>query len=295
MKIRTLGYYFRQSFRSMGRNGWMSIAAISTVAIAIFIVGIFTLLVMNADFIADRLESEIEICAFVEPETPRDQVMSLQEQVQYLPGVASVSLVPKEEGLAWMHSKFGQNRDLLGALDGENPLPDYFIVKARDPQEVGSVASALERLPRIYKVSYGKQEVETLFSILGYVRLGGTAVILLLVGASIFLIATTVRLTVFARRREIQIMKLVGATDWFIRWPFLLEGLVLGSIGALVAATGIYFLYDFLIQSISPKVPFLPLISDYRQIYQVLWKLLAGGAMVGAMGSAISIRKFLRV
>ena len=285
----------RQSFLSMGRNGWMSIAAVSTVAIAIFIVGIFALLVMNADFIADRLESEIEICAFVEPKTPRDQVLALQEQIRHLSGVASVSLVPKEEGLAWMHAKFGQNRDLLGALDGENPLPDYFIVKAKDPQEVGSVASALERFPQIYKVAYGKQEVETLFSILGYVRLGGTALILLLVGASIFLIATTVRLTVFSRHKEIQIMKLVGATDWFIRWPFLLEGLFLGAIGAFLAAAGVYFLYDFLVQGISPRLPFLPLISDYGQIHQLLWKLLLGGSLVGAVGSAISIRKFLRV
>lgn len=295
MKLRTIGYFFKQSFKSMRRNLWMSIAAISTVAIAAFLVGVFALLVLNVNFMAAKLESDIEIVAFVEVDVPRSQVLELKEHLQSLPGIASVTLVPKEEGLNKMKSRFGSERDLLGALGGENPLPDYFVVKATDPNRVARVAAQLAQIPHIYKVDYGQQEVERLFEVLRWVRWVGSGLIVLLVGAAIFLIATTVRLTVFARRRELHIMKLVGATDWFIRWPFFLEGFFLGAIGAGLACLAIYFGYFSLVSEVTPKISFLTLVNDPNIVYQVLWKLLVGGAAVGAIGSIISMRRFLKV
>lgn len=295
MKLRTIGYYFRQAFKSVGRNIWMSVAAVSTVAIAAFLVGIFALLVLNVDFVATKLESDIEIVAYIEVDLPRSEVLKLEEQVRALPSIAAVTLVPKEDGLAQMYARYGRDRDLLGALGGDNPLPDYFIVKAREVDKVAGVARQLTQVPHVYKVDYGQQEVERLFEILHWVRLVGSALIILLTGAAIFLIATTVRLTVFARRRELQIMKLVGATDWFIRWPFFLEGFCLGAIGALIACGGIYFGYFSLIAQLAPKISFLALVNDPTEIYQVLWKILLGGAGVGAIGSVISMRRFLKV
>lgn len=295
MKLRTIGYFFRQAVKSMGRNIWMSVAAISTVAIAAFLVGIFALLVLNVDSAATKLESDIEIVAFVDVDLPRHEVLQLEDQIKALPGISTATLIPKEEGLAQMYPRFGKERDLLGALGGDNPLPDYFVVKAIKPERVASVARQLTQIPQIYKVDYGQQEVERLFYVLRWVRLVGTGLIMLLTGAAIFLIATTVRLTVFARRRELHIMKLVGATDWFIRWPFFLEGFCLGALGALIACFAIYFGYFSLVAKISPKVSFLALIDDPAEIYQVLWKLLAGGALVGSIGSIISMRRFLKV
>lgn len=295
MKLRTFGYFFKQAFKSMRRNLWMSIAAVSTVAIAAFLVGVFALLVLNVNFMAAKLESDIEIVAFVEVDVPRAQVLQLQEHLRSLPGIASVTLVPKEEGLSKMNARFGGDRDLLGALGGENPLPDYFVVKAADPERVARVAAQLAQIPHIYKVDYGKQEVERLFEVLRWVRWAGSALILLLIGSAVFLIATTVRLTVFARRRELQIMKLVGATDWFIRWPFFLEGFFLGAIGAGLACLAVYFGYFSLVDKVSLQISFLALIEDPKAVYQVLWKLLAGGAAVGALGSIISMRRFLKV
>lgn len=295
MKLRTIGYYFKQAFKSMRRNFWMSVAAISTVAIAAFLVGIFALLVINVNFMATKLERDIEVVAFVEVDVPRAEVLELEKQIKALPGIASVILVPKEKGLEQMYARYGRDRDLLGALGGDNPLPDYFVVKAREPERVGRIAGQLAQIPQIYKVDYGQQEVERLFQVLGWVRWVGSALIMLLVGAAVFLIATTVRLTVFARQRELQIMKLVGAGDWFIRWPFFLEGFFLGAFGAGLACVIIYFGYFSLLEQVSPNISFLTLVDDPVVVYQVLWRLLVGGAGVGAIGSIISMRRFLKV
>lgn len=295
MKFRTIGYYFKQAFKSMRRNFWMSVAAVSTVAIAAFLVGIFALLVTNVNFMATKLESDIEVVAFVEVDVPRSEVLQLEEQIRSLPGIASVTLVPKEQGLEQMYARYGRDRDLLGALGGDNPLPDYFVVKAREPERVGRIAGQLAQIPQIYKVDYGQQEVERLFQVLGWVRWAGSALILLLVGAAVFLIATTVRLTVFARRRELQIMKLVGASDWFIRWPFFLEGFFLGAFGAALACLALYFGYFSLLDQVTTSISFLALVTDRAAVYEILWKLLAGGAAVGALGSIISMRRFLKV
>ncbi len=295
MKLRTIGYYFRQAGQSMTRNLWISLAAVSTVAISVFLVGIFTLLVLNANYIVDNFEANIEIAAFVDVETPRGEVLEIQKQIQALPNVASVVLVPKEDGLLKLYGRYGEDRDLLGALGGENPLPDYFIIKVKEPERIASTADYIGQTPKVYKVDYGQQEVERWFMVSSKVRIVGSGLIILLTGAAVFLIATTVRLTVFARRKELHIMKLVGATDWFVRWPFFLEGLILGTLGALFACLGVYFGYDSFILEFAPEMSFLTLINDPVTIYSVLWKLLAGGAAVGALGSLISMQRFLKV
>lgn len=295
VKLRTIGYYFRQAGQSMKRNLWISLAAISTVAISAFLVGVFYLLVLNANFIADNLEANIEVVAFVEAETSRVEVLEIQKQIEALPNIASATLVPKEEGLRKLHSRYGEERDLLGALGGENPLPDYFVIKVKESERIGEAAGYVAQTPRIYKVEYGQKEVEKLFAISNKVRIMGSGLIALLTVAGIFLIATTVRLTVFARRKELQVMKLVGATDWFVRWPFFLEGLILGTLGAVIASLGVYFGYASFVTEFTPEVAFLDLITDPMAVYKVLVKLLAGGAVVGALGSLISMQRFLKV
>jgi len=295
MKIRTVGYFCRQAFTSVRRNVWIGLAAMATVAITLFIVGIFTLLVLNADYIATDLESNVEIVAFMEVDAARDEVLQAEEQIKAIKGVAEVKLVTKEEGLANLNKQFGRDHDLLAALGGVNPLPDLYKIKAQSPEYVQPIAETLEQIAYVDKVDYGQGVVEKLFAVVRWVRLIGSGIVLLLSLGAVFLVSTTIRLTVFARRKEINIMKYVGATDWFIRWPFFIEGMILGFTGALLAVGALYLTYDFLVSNLRYSISFIPIIADTMLIIKILSGLLAAGTLVGALGSMISVRRFLQV
>lgn len=295
MKLRTAPYFLGQAALGLRRNGLMSVAAVLTVAIALFIFGAFLLLVLNANYIALFLESNVEIAAYLEVDAPRSEAQRLVEQVRELAGVAEVKLVTKEEGLAQLSRQFGAEHDLLAALGGTNPLPDYLRVKATSPEAVEPVAQTLARLPRVEKVDYGKNVVERLFQVLYWVRWLGVAIMLLLALAAVFLVAITIRLTVYARRREVAIMKYVGASDWFIRVPFFLEGLALGLLGSILAVGALYLGYDMLLGERGlGSLSFIPLLADYSLIGQVLGGLLLAGMLVGAVGSVVSVRHYLK-
>ncbi len=295
VKPRTIAYYFRQAVISMGRNTGMSIAAALTVAIALFILGSFLLLVTNANFIAGVLESNVEIAAYLDVDMPRKDAEQMAQQVAAMDLVADVRLVPKEEGLNQLRKQFGDRHDLLSALGGVNPLPDYLKIKVTEPEGVRAVAEAVAGLEGVEKVNYGELVVYRLFSVIYWVRWLGLGSMILLSLSAVFLVAITVRLTVFARRREINIMKYVGATDWFIRWPFFLEGMFLGLTGALVAVASLYGTYQFLVSNIGPALPFVPLVTDSLTVMRHLAWLLLAGTAVGALGSAISVHRFLKV
>ena len=154
-----------------------------------------------------------------------------------------MELVTKEEGLRQLNEQFGKDHDLIAAMGGENPLPDYLLVRAEDPEKVPVLAQKIEALDYIESVDYGQGVVERLFSLTNWIRVGGLVTIILLAAATVFLIAITIRITIFARKKEIEIMQCVGATRWFIRCPFFLEGMFLGFTGSLIACITLYFSY----------------------------------------------------
>ncbi|HEX3032744.1 MAG TPA: FtsX-like permease family protein, partial [Bacillota bacterium] len=160
---------------------------------------------------------------------------------------------------------------------------------------VKTTALAIEKLQGVEKVKYGQGVVEKLFVITRWIRMSGLAIMGLLSLAAVFLISTTIRLTVFARRREISIMKYLGATDWFIRWPFVLEGIMLGLAGALVSVLMLYFGYHSLLQVVTTTLPFVPMQKETSIILNVYELIVALGAVIGALGSLISVRKYLKV
>ncbi len=296
MRLRTVLYFMRQAFVSLSRNGWMSILSVATVAIALFIIGSFFLLVANANAIASQLESDVRIVAFVDVSVPREEVLEIREKISKdIDGVVDVQLVPKEEGLKKLGERFGENNNLITALGGKNPLPDYFIIRAEQPQEVKNIARAVDGIDQVEKVDYGGKVIERLFEILRWVRLLGWAAMVMLTGAAVFLISVTIRLTVYARHKEINIMKYIGATDWFISWPFFLEGMILGLIGAAIALGTLYFSYVSLIQNLTLTLNFIPFISDPVFLGRTLCWLLLLGVVVGALGSLISVRRYLKV
>jgi cell division transport system permease protein len=295
MKLRTYGYFFKQAFKSIFRNGWMSAASIATVSVSLIILGAFVLVVANTNYIASQIESDVEIAAYLEVETPEEETEYIRETISDLAGVSQVELVTKEEGLKQLNEQFGKDHDLIAAMGGENPLPDYILVRAEDPEKVPVLAQKIETLDYIESVDYGQGVVERLFSLTNWIRVGGLVTIILLAVATVFLIAITIRITIFARKKEIEIMQCVGATRWFIRCPFFLEGMFLGFTGSLIACITLYFSYLFLIDKINSALSFLPVVTDLNLLLGILLIVLVAGPFVGAIGSMLSLRRFLQV
>jgi cell division transport system permease protein len=294
MKARTLAYYFKEAFLSLRRNGLMGLASAGTVAVALLILGSAMLMVLNVNHAIESAQNELQISVFLHDGVDDTLVEELEKNIKGLPGVEKIEYISKAEGLEKLKESFRDKQNFLEFGD-RNPLPDTFKVKVENTEQVTGVADQIRPMSGVEKVKYPLEVVQKLLALTKWLRLAGAIVIILLGLAAIFLISTTIRLTVFARRREIGIMKFLGATDWFIRWPFIMEGVFLGLAGALVAILVIYFSYSSLIESIKTTLPFLPIQTDVNTVVLLLEALLGVGILIGAIGSIISVRKFLKV
>ncbi|MED4586153.1 permease-like cell division protein FtsX [Brevibacillus choshinensis] len=298
MKIRTLGRHVREGVKNLGRNGWMSFASISAVAITLFILGVFLVLAMNVNYFAQSVEKQVEIRVFLDVLATKENVAQVEQNIKTIPKVDTVTFIPKDEGLKQFKESLGEKAYLFEGLEKDNPLPDTFVVKTKEPQDTSVVAAQIKTLQYVKNLNYGEGTVEKLFAWTGAVRNVGIAFIIGLGFTAMFLIANTIKLTIVARRREIEIMKLVGATNWFIRWPFFVEGLLMGILGALIPtamlAIGYYYLLDG-IQSSFEAAQLFKLLPLFPLVYQVALALLAIGAFIGIWGSLVSVRRFLRV
>lgn len=297
MKGRTLLRHGKEGMKNLARNGWMTFASISAVAIMLLIVGVFLLLILNLNHFATSVEEDVEIRVFIDLTATKEQQQSLQRQIERISNVDSITFLPKEEGLEQFIESLGEQGEIFETLRGENPLYDVFIVRAVLPQQTESIASRIESMPYVEDVGYGKDVVDQLFAFTSFARQVGLILIIALMFTTMFLIANTIKLTIIARKREIKIMKLVGATNGFIRWPFFIEGLLLGVIGSLIPVSILAYGYHRLYASFGTKLElmFINLLPLDPLVYQVSGILLGLGAFIGIWGSMTSVRKFLKV
>ena len=294
MKISTGEYIIRETMLSLKRNSWMSFASIGTVAVSLFVFGMFLILVVNMNRMTDSLESQVEISVYVKDEVNEGGIRTLEERITAMQGIESVKFVDREKAMERFRDRLGDQQFLLDALGDTNPLPNSFEVRVIRPDMVRTAAEAIAELPGVETAKYGQDVVEHLFDITRLVRLFGLALMFVLALATLFIISNTIRLTVFARRKEVAIMKYVGATDWFIRWPFLLEGIVLGCLGGIVAALVLRGVYRVIAAKIYDTLAFFPLIPENPFLHYVTAAILICGMFVGALGSTISLKKFLK-
>ena len=294
MKIRTSEYFIREVFFSLKRNNWMSVASIGTVAVSLFILGMFLIIVMNMNRMASSLESQVQISVYLKEDISKQDVKDLQDDLQNMQGIASVTFVGKEKAMERFKERLGDQKFLLDALGDTNPLPDSFEVTVKQPEMVKTAAAAISNYSGVESAKYGQDVVEHLFDITRLIRIFGLALMAILAGATLFIISNTIRLTVFARRKEIAIMKYVGATDWFIRWPFLLEGIVLGCCGGVIAALALRSAYAMIAAKIYNTLAYFPLIPTYPFLNYISLTILLSGMMIGALGSTISLKRFLK-
>ena len=295
MKLKTGEYFIQEVFHSLRRNNWMTFASIGTVAVSLFVLGVFLILVLNMNRLAGMLESQVQISVYLEDHLTDREKRQIGYDIESLQGIDSVTYVDRETAKERLKERLGDQTYLLDALSEDNPLPDAFEVTVTTPSVVESAAGAIAAMQGVEEAKYGQDVVEHLFDITRLMRIFGFVLMGLLGGATLFIISNTIRLTVFARRKEIAIMKYVGATDWFIRWPFLLEGIVLGCIGGLIAAVALRSFYAAMAAKIYSTLAFFPLMPQYPFMNYVTLAILLAGIVIGAIGSVISLKRFLRV
>lgn len=294
MNINSILRHFRESFKSLGRNGWMTFASVSAVTVTLLLVGVFFVLLMNMNNIASNIEKDVEVRVHLDVTATEENRLAVEEGLKAMPEVSDVIFSSKEEELVIINESLGNAFTLF---EQDNPLRDVYIVKTKTPEDVVKVAQKAEKLDFVESVKYGQGYVEKLFKIVDISRNIGLVLIVGLLFTAMFLISNTIKITIVARKSEIEIMRLVGATNSFIRWPFFLEGLWLGILGSIIPialiATTYYQIYEYA----TPKmnIQFFELLSFNPFVYQVSGILLLMGALIGVWGSMMSVRKFLKI
>lgn len=295
MRIRTFEYFIKEAFSSMRHNGLMSIASIGTMAVSLLILGFFLVIVLNLNNMASALESQVQISVYLQDDMNDVGMRDIGTRISKIQGITQVNFVSKEDAMKRFKARLGEQQGLLTALGETNPLPNAFEVKVDRPENVKPAAQAIGQMKGVENTRYGQEVIENLFQLTKMLRMFGLILILFLSFAALFIISNTIRITVFARRKEIGIMKYVGATDWFIRWPFLIEGMILGFCGALISVIILIQTYTAVTNKVYESLAFLPLIPKYPFLTHISIIILVIGVTIGALGSTISLRRFMKV
>lgn len=296
MKINTIKHFFIDASKSLKRNRTLSLAAIITVFITFFIFGTFMLIGLNFNKAVEDVASKIEIKVYLEDEIKLVEQREVEIKLSEQEGVQEVIYETKEEAFLNFKESFKNNPGLLEGYDLEkNPLQNSFIVKLEDPKFADPITASVIEMSGVESVSNQREMIESISSFVNIVRYIGIGLFIVFVGVSIFLITNTTKITVFSRRREIGIMKYVGATDWFIRWPFIIEGIIIGIFGCVLATLLLYLGYNFIYEYIVSSMFMVNLLEPGFIMIRLGSGFLVGGILIGAIGSAIALRKFLDV
>jgi cell division transport system permease protein len=295
-----LGFFTREAMRALRRNAAPSFAALATILLTMLVVGVFIPIVQATTGAANDVRKRVLVDVYLVRGATQSDVARVRQQLLETPNVKRVEFVSKQAAYRQQRRKDPEAFALLGA----NPLPDTFRVTPQNPDDVLKIAAALAPASAggastpidraIDEVRTRRDDTTKILEVTRFVKLMAGTLAALLIAASIFLIANTIRLSLYARRREVQVMKLVGATDWFIRWPFVIEGVIVGALGTLLA---------ILLLAIGKIAIIDPLQSDFSLISApatmpfgvLIAVMLAAGIAISALGSGLSLRRFLRV
>lgn len=296
MHARSLLYFLGEALKSVVHHGWMSVASIAVVSITLLILGSFMVVNHNVTLLTEDIKEQVQIIVRVDDEAGEQTRSALQRTLVAHPDLEEVRFVSREEAMERLKRQMGEQAFVLEgyAEQGKNPLRDSYELRTQIPEDVPRVAAEVKEFPGVAYVDYGRGVVEPLFQFTGIVRWLSLAFISGLAVTAVFLIANTIRLTVYIRRKEIMIMKYVGATDWFIRWPFIFEGLILGLVGAFVPLLVIYYSYLAAVHWMQLNIRFVSLVPAAEVMSELIRMLLILGVALGMLGSTISVRRFLK-
>ena len=303
-----IGYSFREVGQHFRRNWTTVLGAVVTIFLSLFIIGVFVLGSALINNMIGTVENEVTIQAFLSDDAADDQISAYADKVRGWDNVESVEIRSKEEALEQFQTQMSNRNasDAITALDGENPLPASLVIKLDDPQQVEATATKIvddSQFAQICDskdnpssdVNYGRETVEKLFSVTSYIRIGAVVLVALLTFVAFVFINNTIRLAISARRREIGIMRLVGASNGFIRGPFILEGTLEAILGALLAIGVLVAGVNAVLPKLANSMQFLSFAIPTQTMVATAGALLALGVLIGLFGSAIAMRRYLKV
>lgn len=288
----------RDGFKSVARNLSLSVASISCITITLLIVAVGLILSSNVENITKLVKEDFTIVSFVDVSTTSEELEVLKEQIRKMPNVESIEHQTKKQIATEMKETSSSLASIIDTWsDDENPLYDTLLVKVKNTEKISKTAEKIQNLEKISEVQYGKGMVEDILVMFNVVEKGMIIAMIALVLVTLFLITNTIKITIFSRKREIEIMRLVGASNFSIKQPFVIEGLCLGFIGALIPIIATLYGYSAIYKHFNGQLfsPFLKLVPAEPFIYLVALILLVIGVIVGMFGSYRAVRKYLKI
>ena len=297
MKFDSFKYSIKDAFKSIVRNKTLSIASIATVTATLFILGVITLTVANVNEIVDHLGSMVEVKVYLVDDVNDTSKKAIESKIKAIQGVNDVVYESKEQALENVRGQLNdESGELSVGFEEKNPFPASYTVKVDEPLTVDEVVKAIDGMDGIDKIKDARSTIEKIASFTDSLKITAIVAFVIFILISLFLIGNTIKITVFTRKREIGIMKYVGATDWFIRWPFIIEGIILGIAGAFIAIILLNIGYAMLLNGMSTDMLFgFQLVSVSYVWKVVIWEFILCGLFIGSIGSILSMRKFLQV
>lgn len=309
------GYSIKEAFRHFFRNWTTSFGAVITIFLSLFIIGLFIVGSVLVNSFIGNVEDQVTIQAYISDNASDEDVEDYQDELERMDNVKNVEFVSKEDALEEYSSTISGNADAtLSALDGQNPLPRSFRIEMEDPSQVESMAETIKDDPGFRKivddanseiddkdadvaenVRYGQEEVSRLFQLTNYIRVAAVVLVALLTFVAFIFINNTIRLSITARRREIAIMRLVGASNGFIRGPFITEGVLQALIGALFSIGVLELFRNLVIPKIFASISWMSIGIPMEIYYATYGSLVLLGVIIGLFGSAIAMRRYLKV
>lgn len=297
MNINNFKYYILDALKSLKRNRTIGLASVITVTATLFIMGVFILSVQNMSIGMRNVESQVQIQVFLKDGITNSDEEKINEKLKSTSGIKDFKFEDKSEALEKFNKQVSENNSsLLNNYDSSNnPLPNSYIVELESPELSNQVISSIENTPGIESISNDQEFTNKIISISKNLKWIGIFLSILMVSVSVFLISNTIKLTIYSRRREIGIMKFVGATDWFIRWPLIIEGAIIGLFGAVCSNILVYYLYKLAFIKIHENLLLINLLSPSYILQTLQWQFILAGILIGGLGSAWSLFKFLKV
>ncbi len=299
VKFNILGYLIKEGIRNTLKNKKSTMASLVIMIATMLIFGLFFVVTENINSVMEQIEAQQGIQVFIEKEATQAQITELKEKIQALDGVNNTQFVTKEEALNTVKNQFKEHKNLLTGYDEKNPFPASYIVTVTDLSKIGSIAKQIETFENVNEIMSKDATTDALLSIANGIKIFSGIILVFLVVISIFIISNTIKLTVHARRREISIMKYVGATNNFIRGPFIVEGIIIGLVSAMLSIGFISLIYDVIAGKIMASqlmgVMGISLLT-FAEIFNLIFMVyLILGIGIGVLGSVVSMKKYLEV
>lgn len=295
MKLYNFTYFLREGISSIFSHRLMSVAAMSVITACLLLMGSFSLVAVNIDKLLEDIENKNEVVAYVDETLSEEAARAIESDILAIPQIASAEYMTKTEALEKFKEDFGDESGILDGLEERNPLRDRYTVTLHSIHDTQAAADALGKVAGIAKVSARSDISDKIIQVRDVTTVICAVLITILILVSVFIISNTVNLTMFNRREEIAIMKMIGATNGFVQIPFVIEGLLIGIAGASLAMLLQWGVYEYVVASALSSISFIAAVSFADTIWYILAMFYGVGILVGGAGSAITLRKFLKV